>query len=134
MNVHENARLTFARRLEKVRPINEEQFSVAAAAADAAVGETTARNRLGRHLASGEASLADAGSRPWRRPRAIRAGHGARTVPRKRVPFVSHPQKDAVMAPTKTCSDEPGLNQYAPRVSHCQVSWRNGPRWSSRWR
>ena len=71
MNLHKNARLTFARRLEMVRQMTEHRLTPAAAAAAAGVSEPTARKWLGRYLAGGEAALADASSAPKRSPRSI---------------------------------------------------------------
>jgi transposase InsO family protein len=72
MNIHENARLTFARRLEMVRNIVERELTPAEAAAEAGVSEPTARKWLGRYLAEGEAGLKDRSSRPRRSPRRIK--------------------------------------------------------------
>ena len=66
MNIHKNARLTFARRLEMVRNILEQDHRLAWAAAEAGVSEPTARKWLGRYLAEGEAGLKDRSSRPNR--------------------------------------------------------------------
>ena len=71
MNIHKNARLTFARRLEMVRSIVEQGLRLAWAAAEASVSEPTARKWLGRYLAEGEAGLNDRSSRPERSPRSI---------------------------------------------------------------
>jgi transposase InsO family protein len=71
MNVHKNARLTFARRLEMVRNIVERVLRPARAAAQAGVSEPTVRKWLGRYLAEGEAGLWDRSSRPKVSPRSI---------------------------------------------------------------
>jgi len=71
MNIHENARLTFTRRLELVRMIVDQGFTEAEAACAAGVSAPTARKWLGRYLAEGEASLRDRSSRPKLSPRAI---------------------------------------------------------------
>lgn len=71
MNIHKNARLTFARRLEMVRNILEQDHKLAWAAAEAGVSEPTARKWLGRYLAEGEAGLKDRSSRPNRSPKSI---------------------------------------------------------------
>src|SRR5512144_930616 len=71
MNIHKNARLTFARRLEMVRSIVEQGLRLAWAAAEAGVSEPTGRKWLGRYLAEGEAGLRDRSSRPNRSPRSI---------------------------------------------------------------
>ena len=72
MNIHKNARLTFARRLEMVRSIVEQGLRLVWAAAEAGVSEPTARKWLGRYLAEGEAGLKDRSSRPNRSPGSIR--------------------------------------------------------------
>ena len=72
MNIHKNARLTFARRLEMVRSIVEEDLTPAQAAVQAGVSSPTARKWLGRYLAGGESGLKDRSSRPNRSPRSIR--------------------------------------------------------------
>ena len=71
MNIHKNARLTFARRLELIADLLERRVPVAIAAADHAVSTPTARKWLGRYLAQGEAGLRDTSSRPRCSPRAI---------------------------------------------------------------
>src|SRR3989442_363958 len=71
MNVHKNARLTYARRIEMVRRIVHEKLTPAEAAAEAGVSEPTGRKWLGRFLAGGEAGLADRRSRPHVSPRQI---------------------------------------------------------------
>lgn len=71
MNSHKHARLTFARRLEMVKQMTEGGMPVCEAAKLHGVTPPTARKWLGRYLAGGQASLADASSRPARSPRAI---------------------------------------------------------------
>lgn len=71
MNMHKNARLTFARRLEMVQDITERGLTPCAAAATQGVSAPTARKWLGRYLAHGQAGLADRSSRPAASPRAI---------------------------------------------------------------
>ena len=71
MNVHKNARLTYARRIEMVRRIVHDKLTPAEAAAEAGVSEPTGRKWLGRFLAGGEAGLADRRSRPHVSPRQI---------------------------------------------------------------
>ena len=71
MNIHKNARLTLARRIEMVRRIVEDKLTPAEAAAEAGVSEPTARKWLGRFLADGEAGLVDRRSRPHVSPRRI---------------------------------------------------------------
>lgn len=60
MNIHKNARLTLARRIEMVQDITVRGLSA-----------PTARKWLGRYLALGDAGLTDASSRPARSPRRI---------------------------------------------------------------
>ena len=71
MNHHQNARLTFARRLEMVRQMTEHRLTPADAAAAAGVSEPTARKWLGRFLVGGEPALVDASSRPRHSPNRI---------------------------------------------------------------
>ena len=61
MNIHKNARLMLARRLELVREI-----------VDKGLTEPTARKWLGRYLAEGEGGLHDRSSCPRRIPRKIK--------------------------------------------------------------
>src|SRR6476646_9930532 len=71
MNIHKNARLTFARRLEMVQDITERGLSQGGAAQMHGVSVPTIRKWLGRYLARGEVALADRSSRPRLSPRAI---------------------------------------------------------------
>jgi transposase len=71
MNIHKNARLTLARRIELIRMIVDQGFTKAEAAQEAGVSEPTARKWLGRYLAEGEAGLNDHSSRPKHSPRTI---------------------------------------------------------------
>ena len=71
MNVHKNARLTFARRLEMVHDILNKGFTPCTAAAVHGVSEPSARKWLGRFLAEGEAGLRDRSSRPAVSPNRI---------------------------------------------------------------
>jgi len=71
MNSHKHARLTYARRLEMVQQMIEWGWSSCVAGAAHGVTAATARKWQGRYLASGEAGLVDASSRPARSPRAI---------------------------------------------------------------
>jgi transposase InsO family protein len=71
MNVHKNARLTLARRIEMVQRIVKRGLTPAEAAAEAGVSDPTGRKWLGRYLAEGEAGLRDRSSRPKLSPRAI---------------------------------------------------------------
>lgn len=71
MNIHKNARLTYARRVEMVRQMTGWGCSASQAAAAHGVSPATARKWLGRFLTGGDAALADASSRPRCSPRAI---------------------------------------------------------------
>jgi transposase len=71
MNTHKNARLTFARRMQLVRRILDQNLEPAIVASEQGVSVPTARKWLGRFLAEGEAGLADRSSRPRRSPRSI---------------------------------------------------------------
>lgn len=71
MNIHKNARLTLARRIEMVRSIVDRRLTPAEAAAEAGVSQPTARKWLGRFFAQGEAGLQDRSSRPKCSPRSI---------------------------------------------------------------
>jgi transposase InsO family protein len=71
MNIHKNARLTFARRLEMVLDIVVKGFTPCTAGAVHGVSESSARKWLGRYLAEGEAGLRDRSSRPKISPRTI---------------------------------------------------------------
>ena len=71
MNIHKNARLTLARRIEMVKNIVDRGLTPAEAAAEAGVSQPTARKWLGRYLAHGEVGLVDRSSRPRLSPRAI---------------------------------------------------------------
>ena len=71
MNIHKNARLTLARRLEMVEDITLRGWSQTTAALTYGVSVPTVRKWLGRYLAYGAAALGDASSRPLVSPRAI---------------------------------------------------------------
>lgn len=71
MNIHKNARLTFARRQEMVRDVLERKLTHAAAATRHHVSVPTVRKWVGRYLTQGEPGLRDASSRPRASPRAI---------------------------------------------------------------
>jgi transposase InsO family protein len=73
MNIHKNARLSLARRIELVHDISVRGFSVSQAAELHGVTAPTARKWLGRFLCNGQAGLQDASSRPTASPRAIPA-------------------------------------------------------------
>lgn len=71
MNIHKNARLTLARRIELVLDITTLGLSPCQAAAAHGVSAPTARKWLGRYLALGTDGLCDASSRPRLSPRTI---------------------------------------------------------------
>jgi transposase InsO family protein len=71
MNIHKNARLTFARRLEMVQDVVDQDWTLTATAVTYGVSVPTVRKWVGRYLAEGIAGLVDASSRPKRSPRAI---------------------------------------------------------------
>ena len=71
MNIHKNARLTFARRLQMVQDVVDRKLALSAAAAVHGVSVPTVRKWIGRYLAHGAAGLRDASSRPQLSPRAI---------------------------------------------------------------
>lgn len=73
MNIHKNARLTFARRLEMVHDVLERGVTLAAAAGSHGVSVPTVRKWAARFLAQGEAGLHDRSSRPTSSPRTIAA-------------------------------------------------------------
>jgi len=84
MNIHKNARLTFARRIEMVRSIVEHGLTPPEAAAEAGVSPPTAAKWLGRFLAAGEAGLMDRSSRPRVSPRSIGASKALAIVELRR--------------------------------------------------
>jgi transposase InsO family protein len=84
MNIHKNARLTLARRIEMVQSIVERGLTPAAAAAAAGVSAPTARKWLGRFLAHGEAGLADRSSCPRVSPKAISSSRALAIVELRR--------------------------------------------------
>lgn len=71
MNIHKNARLTLARRLEMVQDMTLRGLTAPQAAEQQGVTAPTARKWLGRYLALGESGLLDTSSRPACSPRAI---------------------------------------------------------------
>ena len=71
MNIHKNARLTFARRLEMIQDVVDRKLTHVATAAKHDVSVPTVRKWVGRYLTYGEAGLHDASSRPRVSPRAI---------------------------------------------------------------
>ena len=70
MNIHKNARLTVARRIEMVQDVLERKLTYAAAAATHGVSVPTVRKWDGRFLSQGAPGLQDASSRPLGSPRA----------------------------------------------------------------
>ena len=84
MNVHKNARLTFARRMELVRDVLERRLTPGAAAPSYGVSVPTVRKWVGRYLAEGEAGLLDRSSRPKSSPRAIAASQALGIVELRR--------------------------------------------------
>ena len=73
MNVHKNARLTFARRMELVTEVLERAITPCVAARAYGISVPSVRKWVGRYLAQGEAGLVDRSSRPQCSPRAISA-------------------------------------------------------------
>lgn len=71
MNIHKNARLTFARRLEMVQDVLDRRLAPGTVAARHDVSIPTVRKWVGRYLAQGQPGLRDASSRPRVSPRAI---------------------------------------------------------------
>jgi transposase InsO family protein len=71
MNIHKNARLSLARRIELVQDLSVRGLCVTEAAVRHGVTPPTVRKWLGRYLANGESGLLDASSRPAVSPRAI---------------------------------------------------------------
>lgn len=72
MNIHKNARLTLARRLELVRDVMNQGLTPCTAGAVHGVTGLTARKWVGRYLAEGETGLRDRSSCPKRGPRKIK--------------------------------------------------------------
>ncbi len=68
MNIHANARTCPKSRMLIVRRIEDERWSLAAAAEAAGVSERTAAKWLARWRAQGESGLLDRSSAPRRRP------------------------------------------------------------------
>jgi transposase InsO family protein len=84
MNIHKNARLTLARRLELVLDITVRGVSPSQAALTHGVSAPTARKWLGRYLAMGCDGLTDASSRPALSPKAISAAKALAIVELRR--------------------------------------------------
>jgi transposase InsO family protein len=89
MNIHKNARLTFARRLEMVQDVVERKLTHAASAASHGVSAPTVRKWVGRYLTQGEAGMRDASSRPQVSPRSI-APSTALAIVELRRRFLTH--------------------------------------------
>jgi transposase InsO family protein len=71
MNIHKNARLTFARRLEMVHDVLERGLTLTATATAHGVSVPTVRKWSGRYVVQGAVGLRDRSSRPAMSPRAI---------------------------------------------------------------
>jgi transposase InsO family protein len=71
MNIHKNARLTLARRIELAHMIVDQGLTRAEAATMAGVCMPTVRKWVGRYLAEGDGGLNDRSSRPKHSPRTI---------------------------------------------------------------
>ena len=84
MNIHKNARLSFARRVEMVRDIRDGRLTINQAAEVYSVTPPTVRKWWGRYLAQSEASLDDRSSRPRTSPRAIAPGTATAIVELRR--------------------------------------------------
>lgn len=72
MNIHNNARLTLARRMAVAGAIINQGLTRAAAAGMAGVCEAAVRKWRGRYVAEGKAGLNDRSSRPTHSPRTIK--------------------------------------------------------------
>jgi len=89
MNIHKNARLTFARRRQMVQDVIERKLTHAASAAAQDVSVPTVRKWVGRYLTQGEPGLRDASSRPQVSPRSI-APSTALAIVELRRRFLTH--------------------------------------------
>ena len=89
MNIHKNARLTFARRRQMVEDVIERKLTHAASAAAQDVSVPTVRKWVGRYLTQGEPGLRDASSRPQVSPRSI-APSTALAIVELRRRFLTH--------------------------------------------
>jgi transposase InsO family protein len=89
MNIHKNARLTFARRLEMVQDVVERKRTQAATAVAHSVSLPTVRKWVGRYLTQGAAGLRDASSRPRVSPRSI-APRTALAIVELRLRWLTH--------------------------------------------
>ena len=84
MNIHKNARLTFARRMELVKDVLEGRLTRCAAAKVYAISLPSVRKWVGRYRAQGEAGLLDRCSRPKCSPRAMSAAQALGVVELRR--------------------------------------------------
>jgi transposase InsO family protein len=84
MNIHKNARLTFARRLEMVHDVLEHGVTLTATATRHGVSVPTVRKWASRFLVQGEPGLLDQSSRPKRSPRSIAGATAASIVELRR--------------------------------------------------
>ena len=84
MNLHKNARLTFARRMELVNDVLQGGLTRSAAARVHRVSVPTVRKWLARYLSSGQSGLRDRSSRPKCSPRAIGATKAQQIVEGRR--------------------------------------------------
>ena len=80
MNIHKNARLSYARRVEMVNDIKARRRSISQAAEVYGVTPPTVRKWWGRYLAQGEAGLHNRSSRPKTSPRTIAPGKATAIV------------------------------------------------------
>ena len=95
MITRNNARLTYLRRLEMVQDITERGLSASQAGAAHGVSAVTAREWLGRYLASGAAGLCDKSSRPACSPRAISPATALAIVALRRQELLVRPLRRA---------------------------------------
>jgi transposase InsO family protein len=89
MNIHKNARLTFARRRQIVQDVIERKLTHAASAAAQDVSVPNVSKWVGRYLTQGEPGLRDASSRPQVSPRSI-APSTALAIVELRRRFLTH--------------------------------------------
>ena len=84
MNIHKNARLSYARRVEMAHDIKRGRLTISEAAQTYGVTPATVRKWWGRYLAQGEAGLHDRSSRPNTSPRTIAPSKAAAIVELRR--------------------------------------------------
>ena len=104
MNIHKNARLTLARRVEMMRDITQRGQTISVAALAHGVTPPTVRKWLGRYLALGEAGLVDASSRPANSPRAIEPAKALAIVELRRRRLTQARIASALSVSTRTVS------------------------------